>query len=196
MSSPSYYDDGNFKVALAIGSPRFTFPFADRGDRISFTVAQTFRQDARDYGPSPLMLQKQFVRGTAYVVNVSETRDVGQSILEWDETCASVPVMRREYGSIVYTQQIMASTARGIQEFTGTRDAVMQYEYSINKPLKRILAPRIFQFDNVFEAIGNWGLFKDGQEILAQDTESGIYMAKIFVRKSVLIEYQSLVEIT
>ena len=196
MSSPSYYDDGDFKLALAIGSPRFTFPFAERGDFISFVVAQTFRQDARYFNPSPEMLQKNFVLGIAYVVNISETRDVGQSILEWDETCASVPVTRREPQSIVYTQQIMASSARGIQEFTGTRDAFAVYEYSINRPLPRKLAPVVRQFDNAFYTVGDWGLFKDGQEILAQDTDSEIYMAKIFVRKSIIIQFQQQVQLT
>lgn len=195
MSSPAYYDDGSFKYPLQNGPTRYALPFADKGDAVSFTATITMR--GAFFQPFILMKAMVFNLGVAYLVQVGETRDVGCGLLEWDETYASVPVNRTEYGSIGYTQQLLTTEfssanfgVQDISDFTCTRDAQMFYEYSLHKPLPRKLAPVLFNFQNRIYQRGGYGSFRTGELILAQDTTSEIYLGKIYCRKSILIEWQ------
>lgn len=200
MSSPSYYDDGSFVQTLQNGPVRYAFPFVDKGDPATFTAVITKRQDARYVLPPQLMFSYVFNPGKAYLVGRSETRDVGNGILEWDDTYSSLPSNRSEYGSISYTQQRLTQNTltaeRNIQEFTSTKDARYFYEYSLNTPKPRILAPLLVLFGNVIYPFGGWGTYSDGQEILAQDTTSEIYMGKIYVRKSIFVRFNQFITLT
>ncbi len=200
MSSPRYYDDGSFNVAQQNGPWRYSFPFAERGDRFTFIAQRMMRCAAIALRPSVLMTQINSSLGRAYLVNVSESKDVGGGLLEWEETWASLPQTRSEYGSITYTLQDLTKDASTppqftLREFTSTRDARVVYEYSITAPLPRQLAPMVILVNNRAYGFGGWGTFYAGQEILAQDTQSQIYMCRIYERKSVLIEYQPFVQL-
>lgn len=195
MSSPHYYDDGNFKLPLQNGPTRFAFPFAEHGDTVTFTATQTMRCDSRYFLPSILMRTVRFNLGLGYLVGISETRDAGNGLLEWDDTFASLPKRRTEYGSISYTTQALfqnngLNNDFSILEYTATKDARFVYEYSLNVPLTRVIAPMIVNLNQVIYVYGGWGTFQPGQQILAQDTTSDIYMGKIYVRKSIFIDYQ------
>lgn len=201
MSSPAYYDDGDFSIAQETGPIRYSFPFMAKGDAQTFIASVTYRQAAAYFSRPLLMARFGFNLGTAYLVDFSEPRDVGGGIVEWDGTFASIPANRNEYGSITYTQQTIGSVrlstppAYEINEFTSTRDARIFYEYSLNAPLPRKLAPLLIQFQNQIVGLGGWGYFNEGQEILAQDTQSEIYMAKIYQRKSVIVRYSNYITI-
>lgn len=196
MSSPTYYDDGNFATALQNGAWSYSFPFADKGDGATFTATRLMRQRATSRTKPVLMTARTFNLGRAFLVSVSDSRDVGQGLSEWEETWASLPKTRREYGSIAYTLQSLLTTFSSegnsylLNEFTSTRDSAIVYEYSLNQPLPRIIAPFVLLQDSQHVYIfGGWGTFNPGQEILAQDTQSEIYMCRIYCRKSVLISY-------
>jgi len=201
MSSPSYYDDGNFAVAAQNGPWRFAFPFSDHGDATSFTATRAMRRKAQNFVRTSLMTSRSFSIGATYLVGISEARDVGCGLLEWEETWASVPVTRTEYGSIAYTLQdlhiISSSDGQSFDllEYTSTRDARFVFEYSLNQPLPRRLAPVVVVKDQTAYGFGGWGTFPAGAQILAQDTQSDIYMGRIYQRKSVFIEYHPFIEL-
>lgn len=203
MSSPRYYDDGSFKAPVQNGPISYAHPFADKGDSITFLATITFRQDARYFGIQGfvnLTLIRVFPAGIAYRVNISEASNVDCGILEWTETYASIPVTRTEYGSISYTQQFvtLASVANGTElgviEWTNTRDAAVTYEYSLGSPLPRKLSPKVIQIGQNVYTEGGFGTFSEGQSILAKDTESEIWMGRIYCRKSTVISYHQFVQ--
>ena len=205
MSSPSYYDDGNFTIAQQNGPWLFAFPFSEKGDSSTFTATRKVRQKATAIKKPALMSKLNFNLGTTYLVSISETKDVSNGLVEWEEIWASVPVSRREYGSITYTLQDLhitfssAGRTPTLLEYTTTRDAAFLYEYSVGKPLPRRIAP-VVVIQNVegsqsIYGFGGWGTFTTGTEILAQDTTSSIYIGKIYERRSVLIEYQPFVSL-
>lgn len=193
MSSPRYYDDGRFNVPQQNGATSFTFPFADKGDPLTFVARKRMRMASIFYTPAALMQFDDFAfLGRAYLVNRSDAADVGNGLVEWEDVWASLPKTRTEYGTISYTQQYFLNSE--IIEYTGTRDASFIYEYSLTTPLPRILAPRLFQINNVIYTI-NYNLsIGEGQPVLAQDTEREIYMAQIFCRKSIYVPFHFLIQ--
>ncbi len=206
MSSPRYYDDGNFRLPVQSGTITFAHPFADKGDSVTFTATRTMRQDARYYQIIQLMATLYFPMGKAYRVNVSEATDVGCGILEWQETFSSLPQTRRIPGSISYTQQFLAqsqddsgNTIFTLLEWTNTRDAYTVYEYSLNEPLARKLSPKVIQLNNGVKVQtyieGGFGTFSEGTPILAKDTTSEIWMGRIYCRESTFIIYHQFVQL-
>ncbi len=200
MSAHTIIADGNFRFAFQNGGTTFRYPFADKGDGISFIASLKKRILATSYLAPTINSRMDFPQGPAFLVDFSPPTPVseGEALLEWTESYASIPQTRTEYGSITYTQQFLATNGigeRSVEEWTATRDAAFVYEYSQNAPLPRIQAPLLVTLANVIFARGGWGTFTDGQLILAQDTTSEIYMGKIYQRKSVIIPYQPLIQL-
>lgn len=202
MSSPYRYDDGSYRIPYQVGTTIFSSPFVDKGDSVSWMAKMTFVQDAPYYVPTRISFVRRFTRGSAYLVNISDTADIGNGLLQWEETYAPVPQKRTEYGSVTYTQQFIEQIPRddggfnfGLVEWTNTRDASIIYEYNFRTPLPRLLSPKAIQQGNKVYLEGRFGLFTEGQSILARDTESDIWNGQIYVRKSTYIQYHNFVQL-
>ncbi len=200
MSAHTIIADGNFRFAAQNGGTSFRYPLADKGDGKSFIASRKVRQLASSYIAPTINARMDFPQGPGFLVDFNSPSPVsdGEALLEWTEQYASIPQPRTEYGSITYTQQELQLDSvggRSIAEITSTRDAAFVYEYSQNAPLPRIQAPLLFEVANVIFARGGWGTFPPGSIILAQDTQSEIYMARIYCRKSVFIVYDPFIEL-
>lgn len=203
MNSPVLYDDGSVRLPFQTGATTYASPFAKEGDSVSWIAYATFVQDARFYKAKAIGSIVTFPRGAAYLCDISPTSDNGCGELTWQETYAPVPQSRTTYNSTVYTQQfirVFQPSEGGIAqysvlEWTNTRDAKTIYDYSFQKPLPRILAPKAIQQENQIYLEGGFGTFSEGQSILARDTESEIWMGLIFVRKSVMVDYHNFVQL-
>lgn len=200
MSAPKIIADGNFNFAQQNGPTSYKLPFADKGDFRSFQAINTMRVAAAKYTTPFVNSLQTFPLGNAYLSDMTAPSEVqGGALLEWQEIFASIPQPRSEYGSITYTQQYISTSVlgdRSIIDWTQTRDGRILYEYSLNTPLARILAPVLIEFASIIYFQGGWGTFTPGQEILAQDTTSEIYLGKIYCRKSVLVPYNPLIVLT
>lgn len=201
MSVPLRVDDGVFTVARQDGATEFSYPFADKGDSQTFIAHVKKRIHTDSYRKPTLMQRQTFNLGNAYLVDPGEPRYVGCGLLEWVERYASVPITRTEYGSTVYTQQLLTADSTvlpitySIDEYSATRDARFLFEYSLDKPLPRKIAPRWQTLAGRPFAIGGITQLTYGQQVLAEDSVSRIYLAKIYERQSIFVEYLPLVEV-
>lgn len=201
MSVPLRVDDGVFTVALQDGAPEFSYPFADKGDSQTFIAHVKKRIHTDSYRKPTLMQRQTFNLGNAYLVDPGEPRYVGCGLLEWVERYASVPITRTEYGSTVYTQQLLSRDSSvlpitwSVEEYSAIRDAKFVYEYSLNKPLATKIAPRWITLGAIVVGLGGIGQLTFNQDVLAEDTTSEIWLAKIYCRRSTIVKYLPLVEI-
>lgn len=198
MTAPRYIDDGNFSIARQHGAMELRFPFSSKGDNFSFEALITYRQDQASYRPLPRMFPMRIRNNTCYLVDESSVRYVGNGLMEFVRTFATIPVTRTEYGSIVYPNQYLSTTVAEDQsvalstgEITYTRDCKILYEYARSADaLPTIIAPKIEVLFGKFQfTFGNWGNISPNQPILAQDTNTAIYKGGIYVRVGFYINF-------
>lgn len=189
MSVPKYYSDGDYSIPQQHGQMEVEFPFNDKNDPDSFEATITYRVDKNNL-PRPRMMDSLRVAqyGIGYLVAQSKASSVGNGILEYTRTYASIPNTRTEY--ITYThsrQEIIDGFFIETQEVV---PAAVIYEYSL-RPLKLIPAPKVIFVDGIPLVRGGFGTFVAGKTYLAEDTEIGFYKAKIWQRKSIKIQWQA-----
>lgn len=212
MSVPSFIDDGNFSTAQQNGPGWWTLPFMNRGDSRTFEFHAKFRQSAASYvpyenqmagvlnTPPPLIVREnpqwiQTARGKAYLVEESETTDVGCGILEFTRTYAGLPEARTEFSSIVYPFQFPSNSASydwtvppagpEVAELPIRVQASIVFEYSLT-PLPVIRAPKVFTVFNTFVYIGTP---PENGFFVAEDSENSIYRGYFYERKTAYVEW-------
>lgn len=216
MSQAQHVDDGDFKVATQNGPWKYTYPFSEQGDFITFVATREMRQAEDSFTPPNAMTRRTFngqrsslsaytgdglavagslvSPGIGYLVKFTDPTEAGNALLEWTERWASIPEQRTEYGSTTYEQIVGLNS--GTSDFTygevaygsisAILDAKFVYDYALNMPPTTLHAPRFinttgghtFVFGSIQEILAQSGF------VLAQDSESSIYGAKIFCRKS------------
>ena len=216
MSVPNQINDGNWTVATQTGPGWWTLPFVDKGDTQSFEYHAKFRQAAANYtpllntsgvyAPPPLTPREATTtittaRGTAYLVDESQTSDVGCGILEFTRTYASLPVRRTEGSTITYAVQFVSS---GGFSFTGppplpeiaelplTMNADIVYEYSIAKP-DVIISPRVVSIFGTLLYLGDWVQPVANDYVVAEDSAISIYRGYFYQRRTPYIYYPDIV---
>lgn len=205
MSVPNGYDDGNFALALQNGCQEYTLPFFDKGDDKSFEISVTRRVAAASFTRPELMSKIIHPKmGIAFLVEMTSPRAVGNGLIEWQETYASIPQTRYEASSIIYPMQFLSLStsydwdtvpaAPQVQELPVPMSCTVKYEYFIKKPEIQI-APRVAVLYNTVVAFGGWGTLIPGKEYLAQDAEISIYKGEIFQRRGVYITWPAFVKV-
>jgi hypothetical protein len=204
MSVPSFIDDGNFSTAQQNGPGWWTLPFMNRGDSRTFEFHAKFRQSAASYvpyenqlagvlnTPPPLIVREnpqwiQTARGKAYLVEESETSDVGCGILEFTRTYAGLPETRTEPSSIVYPFQFIkegGTEGPEVAEMPIPVQAFMVFEYSL-QPLPVIRAPRVFQ---VFNSLKYILTPPENGFFVARDSENSLHRGYFYERKTCYVE--------
>jgi len=189
MSVPKYYSDGDYSKPQQHGQLEVSFPFNEKNDPDSFEVLITYRVDKGSM-PRPRMMQRLRTQyGDCYLVAQSDARSVGNGILEYTRTYASVPKKRTEYTTITHSRQEIINGA--LIETQETVPAAVVYEFSL-RPLRQIDAPKVVMVDGVPLTWGDFGVFVPGKYYLAEDTEIGFYKGEIFFRKSIIIKWKAL----
>lgn len=195
MSVPKTVNDGDFTKQALCGTPEYCFPFYDRGDDVSFEWISRWRCDARSYARLPLMTRYITPKGSAYLVNEGDPRDVGNGLLETKRTWASLPVTRIEGSSISYSFQfyrisagLMDAGTPEIAEFPSTVSCDVKFEYFLTKP-QPLIAPRIGLVFNNLQFLGGYGALQNGRQYPAQDSDVDIYKGRIYVRKTLLFTW-------
>jgi hypothetical protein len=117
------------------------------------------------------------------------TRDIGSGILEWWKTFAMVPVTRQTGSTIAYTEQVAIVNGE-IIEYSTTKNATIVWEYFANDKPSAALAPRVVMINGSVNYIGGataWQSRLAGKPMLAADQEVGLWMGRIWYRKSIYI---------
>ncbi len=195
---PAYIQDGNFTIAQQNGSNAYSLPFYDVGDGKSFEVRQRWRVAAVSFRSPPMMQRVNFQGfGNAYLVGCSDPEPVDNGLVEYELTYASVPMTRTTGTSIVYPMQFYSASGLydwtqpptiTISEVQYSTAAEVDWEYSIGRP-QPLLAPRIEVIFGALFNFNNWGNFKLGQRVLAQDAVIDIYKGGLYYRRSVWIRW-------
>ncbi len=215
MSIPAYIDDGDFSVPKQNGANSFSLPFFSRGDGKSFEVRQRWRVASASFKAPTLMQKKTFTAGSgfnstgqlqllagslgvSYLVECSDPDDVGNGLVEYAVTYASLPKTRKEGTSIVYPMQFLSTSgnydfttpppAPEVAELQYPMAAEVEYTYTINRP-PPLLAPRVeVLFGRVFN-FNSWGVFQLGQRVLAQDAEITLYKGTMYQQRAIYIRW-------
>lgn len=190
MSVPTYYSDGDYSIPQQHGQMEVEFPFNEKNDPDSFEATITYRVDKNNL-PRPRIMESLRVAqyGIGYLVAQSKASSVGNGILEYTRTYASIPKSRTELTTIDHARQELINDE--LVETVERVPAAVLYEYSL-RPLKQIDAPRCTIVDGVPLTYGNFGTFVAGKTYLAEDTEIGFYKGEIYYRRSVLIKWKAL----
>jgi hypothetical protein len=221
MAVPAYYNDGDYRVAQQVGANEYSFPFYSQGDAKSFEVRQRFRV-AADKFKIPLVMQKKtFTNGAgltsrglqmfsgslgdAYLVEVSDPNDIGNGIVEYVCTWASVPNERLEFTQIVYSMQFLSTTVSydwqtpppepEVSEIQYPLPAEVVYSYQIGQP-PFLGAPRIEILYGRILNFNNWGVNIAGQRVLAQDAEVQRYKGDIYETRAIYIRWPGNINLT
>lgn len=202
MAVPHTVTDGRYTPAVQIGPDRWNRPFMDQGDGTSFEVMRKYRVDYSTYTPGTIMTPIVTKLGIAYLVSESETQEIGNGLLEFDRVYASIPVQRAVGTSLVYELQVVNNqvvynfsetpTAPEVAGIPLQRNATEVWDYAINAPPPALEQPYISVVNNRIFTFGNWGQFTPGQQVLAADTDSGIYKGRIYYRRSVYITWPNI----
>lgn len=186
MPTPIYFNDGDYKVERQVGAPILKRPFFDKGDSVSFEYVYTYRVDHRYDKPVKSMQKLKTQLGDAYLVEESDRTEIGNGIVEFQRTYASVPQPRVEYGTINFSRQQTINNK--LIETQETVPAFIHYTFSL-KPIKQIDAPRAVDIDGILFGKAGFGNFVPGKLVLAEDSEVGTYKGKIFYRRAVYIKW-------
>lgn len=201
MAVAAYFDDGTYSLLGTQGNDQFKLPFFDRGDAVSFEMVRTYRIAWNKYIIPKIMERFSTQLGFAFRVESSDPRSVGNGILEYQDTFASVPATRSEATSMNYGFQFLRSQTSFSQGFGSdagdvvepevwelplTVTATVVYEYSIN-PLPPLIAPRVAVFNGLVVKYGGWGVLPAGQPFLGADSELTLYKGHIYQRRSLYI---------
>jgi len=209
MSVPNQINDGNWTVATQTGPGWWTLPFVSNGDTQSFEYHAKFRQAAANYVPlqnslvgfntPPITSHEQIstistTRGTAYLVEESETSDVGCGILEFTRTYASLPVKRTEQSTITYPFQFVSTSATyswttpppepTVAELPLVVNANVVYDYSLTMQTV-IRAPKVF---SVFGTLLYIGGTATGTFFVAEDSSIKLYRGYFYERRTVYVD--------
>lgn len=203
MAVPSTINDGNFNLREPY-SIEYDFPFAEKGDNVSFVADVKFIMDKPAYRPLASMSQMNFANlGVGYLVNPGKPRDIGNGLYEFTERYFSLPVNRYEYGSFTYTLQSYASVSStgvnpdkyfydvswDLEENTFTVPAQFRFEYFLNQKPPPLLKSRLFmQFGRLYSINGTPA---NGSLIVADDSQVSIYGAYIYERKTPFVQVTS-----
>ena len=216
MSVPNQINDGNWTVATQTGPGWWTLPFVSKGDTPSFEYHAKFRQAAANYTPlknslapfntppttnhellSTLVVSRGGVSVTTYLVDESETSDVGCGILEFTRTYASLPTTRTEQSTITYPFQFVSTTlsydwtsppvAPEVAELPITVNADVVYEDSLTKP-SITYAPKVFSVFGRLVYIGSPTPLGAGY-FVAEDSAIELYRGFFYQRKSVYVSW-------
>jgi hypothetical protein len=188
MSVPKYFSDGDYSIPQQQGQLEVSFPFNEKNDPDSFEVVITYRVQKGGV-PRPRMMHKlRTVYGDCYLVAQSTASSVGNGILEYTRTYASVPRPRTEYITYVHSRQEIINGF--LVETQEEVPAAVVYEYSL-RPLPVKVAPKVIVADGVYLVRGGFGTFVPGKNYLAETTEIGYYKARIWYRKSIFIRWQA-----
>lgn len=201
MGVPAYIDDGNYADVLQVGSDQFKLPFFDRGDGKSFEIVRSYRVSAAKY-KIPLSMERiSTVHGFVYRVESSDPREIGNGILEYQDTLAVVPAKRLEATTLNFAFQFLRSqigysqgfgpdagdvVAPDVWELPLTVAATVVYEYSL-KPLPALLAPRVAVFNGLVVKYGGWGALPANAPFLGADSETELYKGTMYQRRSLYI---------
>ena len=190
MSVPNYLNDGNYNIARQVGCDEWSTPFSTVGDQKTFELRRTMRIAEPFYKRSRDMQRITTRKGIAYLVEESETSNIGLGILEYTLTYANVPKTRVEYTSVAYGRQFLITSGEepSVVEIVQTRPVRVYYEYAL-KPLDPILAPTVEIVDGVAIAIAGWGRFVAGKLYPAEDSIVGFYKSRIFFRRTIYIKW-------
>ena len=99
--------DGDFKTAKATGQPRISLPFASVGDSETVVVEQDYTALGAYF--SPLAQNTQYALAlrnrnvTTYLVDETQTQDLGGGVVKWSRVFASIPKPRVEFQQFAYT---------------------------------------------------------------------------------------------
>ena len=212
MSVPKQINDGDWTVATQTGPGWWTLPFQSKGDTQSFEYQAKFRQAAANYVPlknelngliTPPTTPHEIIqtittaRGTAYLVDESETTDVGCGILEFTRTYASLPNTRTEQSTITYPFQFISTTATfdwtsppvapEVAELPLLVNADIVYEYSLAKP-SIIYAPKVFSVFNKLVYIGTYVPLGTNY-FVAEDSAIELYRGFFYQRKTIYVNW-------
>lgn len=218
---PAIVDDGTFTQAIQNGANEYSFPFYSRGDAKSFEVRQKFRVAADRLKIPALMQKKTFTNGAgltsrglqmfagslgdAFLVEVSDPADVGNGLVEYVCTWASIPNERLEFTQIVYSMQFLSTTVSydwqtpppepEVSEIQYPLPAEVVYSYQIGQP-PFLGAPRIEILYGRILNFNNWGVNIAGQRVLAQDAEVQRYKGDIYETRAIYIRWPGNINLT
>ena len=209
MSVPNQINDGNWTVATQTGPGWWSLPFQANGDTRSFEYHAKFRQAAANYTPMsnstlaynvPPLTGKESItgittsRGVAYLVEESETSDVGCGILEFTRTYASLPVTRTEQSTITYPFQFVSTSGTyswttppaepTVAELPLVVNANVVYEYSLSMQ-SVIRAPKVF---SIFGTLLYIGTPATGTFFVAEDSAIKLYRGYFYERRTVYVD--------
>jgi hypothetical protein len=208
MSVPNQIRDGDWTVATQDGPATWSLPFQSQGDTQTFEYKAKFKQYAANYVPlqnslagfntPPITSHEQITtistaRGTAYLVEESETSDVGCGILEFTRTYASLPVKRTEQSTITYPFQFVSTSGTyswttpppepTVAELPLVVNANVVYEYSLQMQTV-IRAPKVF---SVFGTLLYIGTPATGTFFVAEDSAIKLYRGYFYERRTVYV---------
>jgi len=193
MAVPIIVDDGDFDIPQQNGADEFSLPFFAQGDGLSWEVKRKMRVASASYVRPLLMRKVKTQFGDAYLVDVTDPSDVGNALVEWTETLASLPEPRTEGGSIAYSVQFLstqavynfedAPAAPEVSEFGLTMACQFVFEYFIGLP-PPLISPRVSVVNGTIFKVGDFGTFRAGERVIAEDSEVGIYKGGIYYRKT------------
>lgn len=218
MSVPNQIRDGDFTIAQQNGPAWWTLPFQQNGDTQSFEYHAKFRQYAANYTPlknnknpfspppitnketlSTISVNRGGVSVTAYLVEESETTDVGCGILEFTRTYASLPETRTEQTTITYPFQFVSTNATiswdnpppepTVAEVPIVVNADVVYEYSLGPAKPDILyAPKVFSVFGTLLYIGTY-LPLGTTYFVAEDSAIKLYRGFFYERRTVYVNW-------
>lgn len=197
MSSvPRQINDGDWRLGN-VESVDISYPFAQKGDGVSFEATLKITQDKLAYRPLKLG-DRITIPGVAnnslagYLVDPGTPRDIGNGLLEYRPVYASIPQKRVEPSSTVWTILLAIRDGNPITA-TNTFPANVVYEYSL-KPFAPHTSAKYIQVQDVFYLIKDsvtgyfGGLPKKGQYV-SDDSEVGIYKGLIYYRRTPYVIY-------
>lgn len=162
MSAPKYINDGSFSLSVQNGATKWNYPFFDRGDSVSFEAIIPYLQDQATYNRMAVGTTQTIARPSAgsalcYLVQESNTEDVGSGLLSFTRTWAMLPATRLEGGSLSWgmsleTNGFLFGVRPTIQQivlsvfYQDVRQwpVQWQFEYYTSRPFP-ILTPRLTQ---------------------------------------------------
>lgn len=206
MKIPRYFNDGDYKKTQQVGCDEISMPFSDVGDHGSYEITRTYRVAQGSYRPEQAMARIVISSGLAYLVNESEARNIGNGILEFTRTYATIPVTRNwESTTIAYTRQYPSTSASydwttapptpEITEVTVPMSARLIYEYSLTR-FEPIIAPRVEVIFGSVVSFGGWGTLVEGQYYAAEDSKTDVYKGRIYYRRTIAIKWTNFVRIS
>jgi len=197
---PLHVTDGDYSIPEQVRDWEFEYPFFNEGDDQSYVARRLMRCLSPDYSNSKSMERRSFPnRGYAYLVDIGKANNVdGQSqILEWEETWASIPKTRLTFQTTSYTEQYLKVEGGPIYtviESTKSTTGEVFWEYGLG-PFEQLLAPRLVEVGGVIYPQGGWRALQPGSLALAEDSDNGLYMGRIYYRKTIRVRIAGFSEI-